>query len=58
LIDEDEDIAVLVLGASEDAAGPGPLVSTLATGASMGSFPIPITIVPGTLGLEDVRTMA
>jgi hypothetical protein len=47
-----------VLGASEDAAGPGPLVSTLATGASMGSFPIPITIVPGTLGLEDVRTMA
>ena len=58
LIDEDEDIVVLVLGASEDAAGPGPLVSTLATGASMGSFPIPITIVPGTLGLEDVRTMA
>ena len=26
-IDEDEDIAVLVLGASKEAAGPGPLVS-------------------------------
>jgi hypothetical protein len=47
-----------VLGASADAAGPGPLVSSLAAGAFVGSFPIPITIVPGTLGLEDVRTMA
>ena len=58
LIDEDEDIAVLVLGASADAAGPGPLVSTLAAGTAIGSFPIPITIVPGTLALEDVRSLA
>ena len=57
LIDEDEDIAVLVLGASAEAAGPGPLVSTLAAGSAMGKFPIPITIVPGTLALEDVRTL-
>jgi nucleotide-binding universal stress UspA family protein len=55
LIDEDEDIAVLVLGASTEAAGPGPLVSTLAASGAMGRFPIPITIVPGTLALEDVR---
>lgn len=57
LIDEDEDIAVLVLGASADPAGPGPLVSSLATGSSIGNFPIPITIVPGTLALEDVRAL-
>lgn len=57
LIDEDEDIAVLVLGASADAAGPGPLVSSLAAGSAMGKFPIPITIVPGTLALEDVRSL-
>src|SRR5260221_10139957 len=31
-IDEDEDIAVLVLGASNEAAGPGPLVSAFAAG--------------------------
>ena len=53
LIDEDEDIAVLVLGASADATGPGPLVSSLAAGKAMGSFPIPITIVPGSLALEE-----
>jgi len=58
LIDEDEDIAVLVLGASAEAAGPGPLVSSLATTGAMGSFPIPITIVPGTLALEDVVGLA
>src|SRR6478672_9058918 len=33
-IDEDEDIAILVLGASIEAAGPGPLVSSLAAGAT------------------------
>src|SRR4029079_15655376 len=48
-IDEDEDIAVLVLGASKDAAGPGPLVTSLAVGPNAGMFPIPITIVPGEL---------
>jgi len=58
LIDEDQDIAVLVLGASAEAAGPGPLVSSLATTGAMGSFPVPITIVPGTLALEDVVGLA
>jgi nucleotide-binding universal stress UspA family protein len=57
LIDEDEDIAVLVLGASSEAAGPGPLVSSLAGGTAMGKFPVPITIVPGALALEEVRSL-
>jgi nucleotide-binding universal stress UspA family protein len=57
-IDDDEDIAVLVLGAAVDAAGPGPLVSSLAAGPTAGKFPIPITIVPGDLTLEDIRALA
>jgi len=58
LIDEDEDIALLVLGASIDAKGPGPLVSTLAAGSKAGTFPVPITIVPGNLTLELIRSLA
>ncbi len=58
LIDEDEDIAILVLGASTDAKGPGPLVSKLAAGKLAGSFPIPIVVVPGTLTLEDLKALA
>lgn len=58
LIEEDDDIAILVLGASVDPKGPGPLVSTLAAGKAAGSFPIPITIVPGNLTVDDIRTLA
>jgi len=57
-IEEDEDISILVLGASTDAGGPGPLVASLATGKQAGSFPIPITIVPGYLELEDIKSLA
>jgi nucleotide-binding universal stress UspA family protein len=57
-IDEDEDVAVLVLGASKEAAGPGPLVASLAVGANAGKFPIPITVVPGELALEDIKALA
>lgn len=58
LIEEDEDIAVLVLGAATDTKGPGPLVSSLAAGTVAGSFPIPITIVPGNLTLDDLQSLA
>jgi nucleotide-binding universal stress UspA family protein len=57
-IDEDEDIAVLVLGASTEATGPGPLVSSLAAGTTAGKFPIPVTIVPGTMPLEEIAALA
>lgn len=57
-IEEDEDIAILVLGASTDPAGPGPLVSSLAAGKYAGEFPIPISIVPGCLDTEDIETLA
>lgn len=58
VIQADEDIAILVLGASIDVEGPGPLVSTLAAGKVAGQFPIPITVVPGNLSLETIRQLA
>ena len=58
LIEEDQDIGVLVLGASKDPSGPGPLVSTLAGGRLAGTFPIPITVVPGHLSIEEILALA
>jgi nucleotide-binding universal stress UspA family protein len=57
-IEADPDIAILILGAAVDTKGPGPLVSSLAAGKHAGTFPIPITIVPGTLSLDDVKSLA
>ena len=58
LIEVDHDIAVLVLGAAVDNKGPGPLVTSLATGKTAGTFPIPITIVPGDRTLEELMALA
>src|SRR5207253_8634821 len=43
LIEEDEDIAVLILAAATGKEGPGPLVTSVAKSA--GEFPIPVAIV-------------
>jgi nucleotide-binding universal stress UspA family protein len=56
LIEEDEDIAVLVLAAAVDSEGPGPLVSSL--GRIAGNFPIPVAIVPGHLTDEELDAMS
>jgi nucleotide-binding universal stress UspA family protein len=58
LIEEDGDIGVLVLGASKDPSGPGPLVATLAGGRLAGTFPVPITVVPGHLSIEEILALA
>lgn len=58
LIEEDQDIGVLVLGASKDPAGPGPLVSSLAGGRLAGVFPTPITVVPGHLSTDEILALA
>ncbi len=58
LLEEDQDFGILVLGASTDPAGPGPLVSSLAAGSKAANFPIPITIVPGTLTFEEIKGLA
>lgn len=57
LIEEDEDIAVLVLAAGVDSEGPGPLVSAL-VGKGAATFPVPITVVPGHLDDETVASVA
>ena len=57
LIEEDEDISLLVLGAGTGAEGPGPLVSSLA-GRLAGTFPIPIVVVPGHLTDEEIDALA
>ena len=49
-ISEDPEIVILVLGASTDKKGPGPIVTQLSKNA--GSLPIPITVVPGDLSKE------
>jgi nucleotide-binding universal stress UspA family protein len=56
LIEEDEDIAILVLAAAADTEGPGPLVANL--GNTAGAFPIPVAIVPGHLSDEDLDAMS
>jgi nucleotide-binding universal stress UspA family protein len=53
LIAADEDIAILVLAAAAGTEGPGPLVTALA-GKASGTFPVPITIVPGQLTDEEI----
>jgi hypothetical protein len=57
LIEDDEDIAILVLAAGTDKEGPGPLVTALASSAAA-TFPVPITIVPGNLDDESVASVA
>src|SRR5882724_7110232 len=52
VIDEDEDIAILVLAAGTGKEGPGPLVS--AVGGAAGDYPIPVAIVPGHLTDEEL----
>ncbi|GGF01592.1 universal stress protein [Stappia taiwanensis] len=57
LIEEDADIAILVLAAGNSTEGPGPLVTAIA-GKAAASFPIPVTIVPGTLDDEAIAALA
>jgi nucleotide-binding universal stress UspA family protein len=57
LIVSDEDIAILVLAAGTESEGPGPLVSALA-GKASGTFPVPITIVPGNLDDEAIAAIS
>ncbi|MDZ4369630.1 MAG: universal stress protein [Afipia sp.] len=56
VIDKDVDIAMLVLAASAGAEGPGPIITLLAKSA--GTFPIPITVVPGNLSDIDLDALS
>ncbi len=56
LVEEDRDIAVLVLAAGSNKEGPGPLVSAVAGRGAM--FPIPVTVLPDTLTDEEIDALA
>jgi nucleotide-binding universal stress UspA family protein len=56
VIDKDADIAMLVLAANPGPEGPGPIITM--TAGVVGSFPIPVTIVPGDLSDEDIDALS
>ncbi|KKX31828.1 universal stress protein [Rhizobium sp. LC145] len=55
LVEEDRDIAILVLAAGSAKEGPGPLVSAVAGRAA--AFPIPVTVLPDTLTAEEIDAL-
>ncbi len=55
-IEEDDEIGVLVLGASAEKGGPGPIVTALSR--SFGSLPVPLTIVPGELSKDRLEAIS
>lgn len=55
LIEEDDDIAILILAAGTGKEGPGPLVTALSKTA--GTYPIPVAIVPGELSDDELDAM-
>ncbi len=56
VIEEDADIATLVLAANPGAEGPGPLITAIT--ADAGSFPIPVIIVPGDLTDAEIDALS
>lgn len=55
VIEEDRDIAILVLAAGSTKEGPGPLVSSI--GGRGAAFPIPVTVLPDTLTNEEIDAL-
>jgi nucleotide-binding universal stress UspA family protein len=55
LIEEDRDIASLVLAAGSTKEGPGPLVSSIAGRGA--AFPIPVTVLPDSLSDEEIDAL-
>jgi nucleotide-binding universal stress UspA family protein len=56
VIDNDVDIALLVLAANPGPEGPGPLVTIMAS--AVGTFPIPVTIISGDLSDLDIDCLS
>ncbi len=55
LIEEDQDIAILVLAAGSTKDGPGPLVASIAGRSA--AFPIPVTVLPDALSDEEIEAL-
>ncbi|MEM9972142.1 MAG: universal stress protein [Pseudomonadota bacterium] len=52
---EDGEVGVLVLGASTEGRGPGPILTELTR--NLGTLPIPVTVVPGDLSKEKLEAI-
>jgi nucleotide-binding universal stress UspA family protein len=57
LLREDHAVSILVLATGTSKEGPGPLVSLISQPGANG-YPIPVTVVPGTLTDEQVDALA
>ncbi|HXJ02475.1 MAG TPA: universal stress protein [Micropepsaceae bacterium] len=57
LLREDRAISILVLASGLSKEGPGPLVSLITAPGAIG-YPIPVTVVPGSLTDEQVDALA
>lgn len=55
LVEEDQDIALLVLAAGDGTEGPGPLVSSL--GGAGSSFSVPVVVVPCDMTFADIESV-
>lgn len=55
VIEDDRDVAILVLAAGSTKEGPGPLVSMIAGRGAV--FPIPVTVLPDTLTNEEIDAL-
>ncbi|PWE18334.1 universal stress protein [Marinicauda salina] len=59
VVDGDESIAILVIGAAVGGEGPGPLVTALARAKGLfGERAIPVTVVPGDLSRDEIKALA
>ena len=56
-IQEDQDIAFLILAANVGSQGPGPLISQI-TGKAIGSLHIPVVVVPGNMSEDEIKSFA
>ena len=57
LIDEDRDIAILILAAGTSKEGPGPLVTAF-TQRGANFLRVPVSIVPGSLSDEEIASLS
>src|ERR1700726_347467 len=56
VIEKDVDIAMLVLAANPGPEGPGPIITAMAQ--AVGTFPIPVVIVPGDLSDAEIDALS
>jgi nucleotide-binding universal stress UspA family protein len=56
VIEQDADIAMLVLASNPGPEGPGPLISAMTN--AVATFPIPIVIVPGDLSDPEIDALS